>query len=160
MTFSACMPEKQLYEKTSKIIDITYECIPYYDKDYNMHYNTFTRFVLENGISIPTPENFNPCNPECYIGKTVTYWTQTYYERTVQQQQTSTIPSEKESVKEYEYICHKKYITSDNKYMIKYYTKTNGAIKTVQVSTEAYERAREGFYMETEDIEPFINQKK
>ena len=157
---SACVPEEQLTTmktEKSKIVDITYDYRKTYVSNVGWIGKTTAYFVLENGRTVPMPDNFSPTSSDQYIGKTITY---DYLTLKKDEHQPSNTPSENESAEGYKYICYKKYITSDNKCMIKYYTKTNNAIKTVQVGTEAYERAREGYYMETEDIEPFIQQKK
>lgn len=153
--FSSCVPEQRLLEKKSKIVDITYVSVPIYNKERGNYYlQTYAYFVLADGKEVPMPVNFNPSSPEQYIGKTITY---SYWSK--EQLREKTIPEENLG-EGYKYICYKKYITSDNKCMIRYYTKTNKTIKTVQVSTEVYEHAREGFYIETEDIEPFIQIKE
>lgn len=158
IALSSCVSER-LYEHTSQVADITYVSRPYHDKYGDIYYHTYAYFVLENGLEIPMPDNFNPGTAELCIGKTVTYYTYNKSEYKQQIVTTPTTPSEDDSAEGYKYICQKKYI-SDNKYIIKYYTKTNYAIKTVEVSGDVYERAKEGYYMETEDIEPFIQQRK
>ena len=150
--------------KESKIVDITYYCEPHFyqriDK-YGSHTyyksETLAYFVLENGVKVPMPKNFNPSLPEQYIGKTMTYT----YDSNIKLVESST-PAADEQIEEsdnYKYICDKKYM-SENKCMIRYCTKSNPALKTVQVSEEVYNHAREGFYLETEEFEPFVQKKK
>lgn len=149
--------------KESKIVDITYYCEPVFFKDGTYKSETLAYFVLENGVKVPMPKNFNPSLPEQYIGKTMTY---TYRSDVkLEESITSVATAMATAVDEqtgdnnnYYYVCQKK-IISDNNYMIKYYTKSNPAVKTVQVSKEVYDHAREGFFMETEEFEPFVQKK-
>ena len=153
--FLSCVPELHLQTKQSKIVDITYDYRVTYVNNVGWVGKTKAYFVLEDGHIIPMPDNFNPSSLEQYVGKTITY---DYWGKV--EQRSNFTPPEGASSEGYKYICYKKYITSDNKCMIRYYTKTSNAIKTVQVSTEVYEHAKEGYYIETEEIEPFIQLKK
>lgn len=156
---SSCTPE-HLYVKTSEIKDVVYETRPVYDKNHGYLYFTHARFLLDDGMTVPVPDNFSPVSPETYVGKRIDvyYWSTEQLKSTVQETESST-PSEDQSADGYKYICYKKYV-SDGKFMIKYYTKSNTAIKTVEVTGDVYSRAKEGFYMETEDFEPFVKPKK
>lgn len=153
-----------LLTKTSRIVDITYESSPHYLKDYGYVLRTYAYFKLEDGKEVPLPINFNPSSPEQYIGKTITYsyWSSSQLRESQTTSQTSgqnaTTTSEW-GENNYKYICEKKYM-NEGKYIIRYYTKTNPAIKSVLVSEDVYRSAREGFYLETDSFEPFLQKKK
>ena len=145
IVISSCATYSYTYNKTSTIKDITYvtsfingECV------------TQSYFLLEDSTIVPTPSNFNPCSPDTYVGKSLTY----YY--TTLEQSTNEMNENYDSDDYSDYICQKKYISSDGKYMLRIYSSNNPAVKTIVVSAEVYNRAQAGQKILKTDIEPYI----
>lgn len=134
------------YNKTSKIKDLTY-----ITAFVNGESITYAYFLLEDSTIVPTPSNFNPCSPDSYIGKNLTYSYYTIVEQKLNPTDTQNTPGEYSN-----YICQKKYISSDGKYMIRIYTEKNPAIKIINVSADVYNRVQAGQKILKTDIAPYM----
>lgn len=156
LILSSCVSERKWITQEAKIVDITYYCEPVFYRDGTYKSETLAYFVLDNGVKVPMPKNFNPSLPEQYMGKTMTY---TYSSNIKLEESSTPAADEQGDTNNYKYICVKKYM-SEKKCIIRYCTKSNPALKTVQVSEEVYNHAREGFYLETDEFEPFVQKKK
>lgn len=148
---ASCAPIYNYCTRTSTIKDITYETSII---DEAGHQKTIAYFILEDGALVPVSSNFNPCSTDSYIGKILTYTSIAPEGEQSQNQANMSSNSDDYS----EYICQDKYV-SDGKCFLRVFTSKKPAIRTIQVSAEAYGRAQKRQFILKSDIEPYIKKK-